>query len=333
MGSSREESRSLLGDRNQNQLGISVTSTTTSTPIYVGGTLSRELMIRLPHLQKAQPSLSTDHSLHGGDMPVVRTSLQTSISCGNFNTRNCPTSRFEIPYQRPVNEHNASNDSSCIFGTGIRQEAMVKLNVDTLPSVSTAARCSVNKNLSSLYGTQNSFGNHGYSGNTCRDEFRGTPSMKGVKPGTYDGTESWSDYLFQFNLIAEYCHWRGYEKSLQLAIHLRGTAQGVLADLRQEQRMNFTSLTSALAAKFEPVQQSELHCVKLKTRVRREGETLPELAQDANKLIRLAYPSTSADIREQLSKDCFIDALNDPDLEWAVLQGKPKQLKMRWNSR
>ena len=26
---------------------------------------------------------------------------------------------------------------------------------------------------------------------------------------------------------------------------------------------------------------------------------------------------------EQLSKDCFIDALNDHDLEWAVLQGNP----------
>ena len=57
--------------------------------------------------------------------------------------------------------------------------------------------------------------------------------MKGVKSATYDGTESWSDYLIQFILIAEYRHWGDYEKSLQLAIHLRGTAQGVLADLRK----------------------------------------------------------------------------------------------------
>ena len=64
---------------------------------------------------------------------------------------------------------------------------MVRLNVVTLPLVSTAARCSVNsfeasRNMFSLYGTQNSFGNRGYSrylGN--RDEFMGTPSMKGVK--------------------------------------------------------------------------------------------------------------------------------------------------------
>ena len=121
MDSNQEESHSLLGDRNQNQLGISITSTTTSTPIYIGGTPSRELMLRLPHLQKAQPSLSTIHSLHGGDVPVFRNSLQTSIACGNFNALNCPTSHFEIPYQRPVNEYNASNDRSCTFGTGVRR--------------------------------------------------------------------------------------------------------------------------------------------------------------------------------------------------------------------
>ena len=47
------------------------------------------------------------------------------------------------------------------------------------------------------------------------------------------------------------------------------------------------------------------------------------MAQDIRKLIRLAYPSANADVREQFSKDCFTDALNDHDLEWTVLQGKP----------
>ena len=149
-----------------------------------------------------------------------------------------------------------------------------------------------------------------------------------MKPGTYDGTSSWSDYLIQFNLIEDYYRWTEYDKALQLATHLRGTAQGVFADLNQDQRTNFAFLTSALAARFEPVQQSELYRAKIKSRVRRKGEPIVELAQDIRKLIRLAYPSASADVREQLSKDCFIDALNDHDLEWAFLQGKPHSLKM-----
>ena len=158
------------------------------------------------------------------------------------------------------------------------------------------------------------------------DKFSGATSTKGIKPGTFDGTGNWSDYLIQFNLIADYCQWNAYEKALHLAINLRGTAQSVLADLRQEQRTNFRALTSALAARFEPVQQSELHRATLKTRLQRENETLPELAQDVNRLVRLAYPSASVEIREKLAKDYFIDALNDHELEWNVLRGKPESV-------
>lgn len=33
------------------------------------------------------------------------------------------------------------------------------------------------------------------------------------------------------------------------------------------------------------------------------------------------------EVREQLSKDCFMDSLNDHDLEWSVLQGRPKSVE------
>ena len=330
MDSNWEESRALLGDRNH-ALGFSATSTTTSTPIYVGGTSSRESIFRLPNFQTVQPSICTDHNLQSGDVPVYRDQTQTSFSCGDSVTRNCTIAQSGMTYQKPE-----IGDFTCIGSPpsrnmGIRKEAL-RLNVDTVPSVSTAARCSVKHievrgNLPSLYETQSSFGNDGAQrilGN--KDKFIGAPSTKGIKPGTYDGTGNWSDYLIQFNLIADYWQWNAYEKALHLAINLRGTAQSVLADLRQDQRTNFCSLSSALAARFEPVQQSELHRVTLKTRLRCENETLSELAQDVNRLVRLAYPSATVDVREQLSKDYFIDALNDHELEWAVLRGRPESV-------
>ena len=128
-------------------------------------------------------------------------------------------------------------------------------------------------------------------------------------------------------MIADYYNWNNYDKALQLATHLRGTAQGVLSDLSQTQRTDFMSLTAALAARFEPIQQSELYRAKIKSRLRRKNEPIVELAQDVRKLVRLAYPTATADVREQLSKDCFIDALNESDFEWAVLQGKPHSVE------
>ena len=141
MDSNWGESRLLLGDRNHT-LGFSATSTTTSTPIYVGGTSSRESIFRLPNVQTVQPSICTDHKLQSGDVPVYRDQTQTRFSCGDSVTRNCTIAQSGMTYQKPE-----IGDFTCIGSPpsrnmGIRKEAL-RLNVDTVPSVSTAARCSV----------------------------------------------------------------------------------------------------------------------------------------------------------------------------------------------
>ena len=310
MASNQEESFSNLEDRNQ--MGTTCTAT---APIYVEGTPSREIMFRLPPLENMGPSVTTEQSFGEGDMPVLRHSEYAK-------QLSQPSRSNNLSYRTHTGLVTSSSRIDTI-GMGVRPDFCSNLNFDTVPSISTATRCSsgsleASRNLSSH---ENAFGHYEpYRDHSSAGQ---VPSTKGLKPGTFDGLGNWTDYLIQFNLIADYYHWSNYDRALQLATHLRGTAQGVLSDLSQEQRTNFNSLVSALAARFEPVQQSELYRAKIKSRVRRKGEPIVELAQDIRKLIRLAYPSATTEVREQLSKDCFIDALNDHDLEWAVLQGKP----------
>ena len=49
---------------------------------------------------------------------------------------------------------------------------------------------------------------------------------------------------------------------------------------------------------------------------------MAELAQDVNKLARKAYPGVDGGLRDTLTEDASIDALNDGDMEWFVRQGQ-----------
>ena len=52
-------------------------------------------------------------------------------------------------------------------------------------------------------------------------------------------------------------------------------------------------------------------------------ESIVELVHDIGDLIRPAYQLSTADVKEQFSNECFIDALNDHEFEWVDLKGKP----------
>lgn len=143
---------------------------------------------------------------------------------------------------------------------------------------------------------------------------------KNRKPATYDGKTSWLDYLVQFEMVASLNKWDAEEMACELAVALRGTAQGVLSILTPEQRVNYQMLVNALTARFHPDNLTEIYKAEIKGRLRKKEESLPELAQDIKRLVRMAYPNDEGPIRDQLMLDCYIDSLNDSAMEWAVQQ-------------
>ena len=149
---------------------------------------------------------------------------------------------------------------------------------------------------------------------------------KAKKPPTFDGSSSWQDFLVQFEMASAVNNWDEYTKAYELATSLRGVAQGVVTEIEPLRRFDYNYLVSALTSRFEPVNQENMYKVQMNTFHRKLGQTLPEMAQEIRRITRLAYPTAPIDIRNQLAKDCFIRALNEPKIQLSIFQREPKTI-------
>ncbi len=146
-----------------------------------------------------------------------------------------------------------------------------------------------------------------------------------MKPATYDGTGSWTDYKAHFEACAEINGWSEQDKGLYVAVALRGQAQGVLSNLDTKTN-SYDELMTALQERFAPPNQTELYRAQLRERRQKASETLSELAQDIRRLTNFAYPTAPIDVRETLAKEQFVDSLFSSDMRIRVKQSRPTNL-------
>ncbi|KAG0719777.1 hypothetical protein GWK47_049794 [Chionoecetes opilio] len=147
--------------------------------------------------------------------------------------------------------------------------------------------------------------------------------LGGRKPSDFDGKVGWEAYLAQFELLADAQNWGGTERAMQLVASLRGAALEVLAHLTSLQRTSYSNVVEALRRRFGHHQQVEVFRANLKVRIRCWGEPLPQLAQEIETLVRRAYPTAPEEMMNVMSREHFVDALHDKDLQLYVKQAHP----------
>ena len=118
-------------------------------------------------------------------------------------------------------------------------------------------------------------------------------------------------------MLATVTGWSTQEKAAYLDVSLKGAAVNVLNGIPADRLYDYNTHLTALEAHFGSGHQAELNRMKLKNRVRKREEGLTELAEDVEKLIRLAYPDADPAMMELLGivLDHFIDALHEEEDE------------------
>ncbi|XP_069986319.1 uncharacterized protein [Penaeus vannamei] len=162
----------------------------------------------------------------------------------------------------------------------------------------------------------------------CSDPASPHDCQRWRKPSEFDGKVAWEAYLAQFELLAGAQGWDDNEKALQLVSGLRGVALEVLAHLTSQQRTVYSHVVGALQRRFGHPHQAEVYRFRLKARVRARGESFPQLAQELETLVRHAYPAAAEDMVTVLTRDYFVDALQDRELQLYIKQAHPEDVQV-----
>jgi hypothetical protein len=147
------------------------------------------------------------------------------------------------------------------------------------------------------------------------------------KAPIFDGRTTWEAYAAQFEIIAEINGWNEAERAQFLVSALRGGTLNTLSNLNVGQRRNYGELVRAFKRRYGASGQPELAKSKLRARAQRRDEKLPELAEDVERLTRLAYPDVNEETLDSLAMDQFLDALRDEDVRKEVLMSRPTGLR------
>ena len=147
------------------------------------------------------------------------------------------------------------------------------------------------------------------------------------RPPKYDGKSIWETFRAQFEIVAELNEWTSTEMAAFLATSLEGSAANVIASMEPSKRRDYSALVDALETRFGTAVQKELNRVKLRSIRRLKGESLAAVADEVERLARLAYNDAPATTQDNHAKEQFVDAITDDDLRVRVLQTRPGTLQ------
>jgi len=149
---------------------------------------------------------------------------------------------------------------------------------------------------------------------------------KEVEARRYSGKEDVCEYLLQFELTARRNGWDDDEKSVSLLCALDGQARGILSEFDDPTNATFDQVKQALLRRFGPTQLVEVYEQSLTQLRLGKNQNIRELAQEVQRLVKLAYPDIFGPPRERLAVKHLINAVTDKEAVFYVREKNPANI-------
>jgi len=110
-----------------------------------------------------------------------------------------------------------------------------------------------------------------------------------IKVGIFDGTSPFETFVAKFSNAEDYNNWSEADRLAHMKASLSGAAANVLWDTAEDKLNSLQKLVDVLATRFDSAETAERYRGELRTRKRRQGESLQSLHQDVQRLTSLAF--------------------------------------------
>lgn len=148
-----------------------------------------------------------------------------------------------------------------------------------------------------------------------------------LRPGQFDGSSSWREFLHRFMSCAKANHWSADTMTVQLRFCLVGAAGAVVHKNPRSSSWDYTRIVAEIDAVYGPSSQHAASIgVELRRRVRKPGESLHALRDDIYEKVSIVYADRSDGEQDIMGAEVFINAMGDAELVQKLLEQNPRTL-------
>ncbi|KAL0151489.1 hypothetical protein M9458_053275 [Cirrhinus mrigala] len=163
------------------------------------------------------------------------------------------------------------------------------------------------------------------SGEECSDHRERIPTLR---PGQFDGSTSWREFLNRFEDCAKANHWSERTMTVQMRFCLVGAAGAVIHKNPRSSCWDYARIVEEVEAAYSPSSEHAAAIgIELRQRVRRAGEPLHVLRDDIYEKVSIAYADRFEKEQDSISVEVFTNAMGDADIVQRLLEERPHRTR------
>ncbi|CAI5671880.1 unnamed protein product [Oreochromis niloticus] len=148
-----------------------------------------------------------------------------------------------------------------------------------------------------------------------------------LRPGQYDGTTLWKEFLHRFESCAEANYWSEKTMTTQLKFCLVGAAGAIIHRNPRSSKWDYRRLVDELETAYGPSSDhAAAVAVELRQQVRKPGETLHVFRDDIYGKVAFAYGDRAEIEQDSIAVEVFTNGLGDAEIVQKLLERHPATL-------